>query len=445
MAKKFSLSEGMLNGISKNTEKLSTLEAKENFKIEYIDIDNIVRNEKNFYEIVDIEDLAEDISINGLNHNLVVRPIKEGKYEIISGERRYTALKELVDKGDEKFKKVPCKISDLNDLDSEIVLIQSNAQSRELSETDKLKQVQRLTELYKLKKQKGETVGRIREIISKDTGLSPTQVGRYTTINKNLIPELKSVLEQGKLTINNASEFAVLSEENQRVILDIINSEVSISKNEANNLKNEFKRLEKEKEDLLKQREEYLKEIQKLSSENEKKSDEINKEIEKIKDELDKKYTNENIDIKDEIELKEEKLIQLENDKWELEKEKSNLIEKLNTASQNLDNEVNKIANEKAKEIATRFERDKSTIEKENKELKKELESIKQDESVISINQELKIRLKNVRREMNKVTGLMANNTIIDEVTLKEIDSLKSELEFLNEQLNIYINQGKMN
>ncbi|EPZ61146.1 hypothetical protein H477_0258 [[Clostridium] sordellii ATCC 9714] len=46
---------------------------------------------------------------------------------------------------------------------------------------------------------------------------------------------------------------------------------------------------------------------------------------------------------------------------------------------------------------------------------------------------------------MNKVTGLMANNTIIDEVTLKEIDSLKSELEFLNEQLNIYINQGKMN
>ncbi|MCG4722899.1 ParB N-terminal domain-containing protein, partial [Alistipes putredinis] len=84
--------------------------------------------------------LVEDISINGLNHNLVVRPIENGLYELISGERRYTALNKLVERGEDKFKKVPCKISDLNDLDSEIVLIQANAQSRELSDADKLKQ-----------------------------------------------------------------------------------------------------------------------------------------------------------------------------------------------------------------------------------------------------------------------------------------------------------------
>ncbi|MGG7060617.1 ParB/RepB/Spo0J family partition protein, partial [Clostridium tertium] len=60
MAKKFSISEGMLNGISKNTEKVSTLEAKENFKIDYIDIDKIIRNEKNFYEINNIDELVED-------------------------------------------------------------------------------------------------------------------------------------------------------------------------------------------------------------------------------------------------------------------------------------------------------------------------------------------------------------------------------------------------
>lgn len=251
MSKKFSISEGMLSGISKNTEKVSTLEAKENFKFEYIDIEKIRKNKNNFYEITDIDELVEDISINGLNHNLVVRPIGNGLYELISGERRYTALNKLVEKGEDKFKKVPCKISDLNDLDSEIVLIQANAQSRELSDADKLKQIERLTELYNIKKSKGEKVGKIRDKIAKDTGLSPAQVGRYSTISKGLIKELKDVLDKGNLSISNASEFAVLSEENQKLILSIIKNEVSINKNEANELKNKLKKIEKDKEYIL--------------------------------------------------------------------------------------------------------------------------------------------------------------------------------------------------
>lgn len=268
MAKKFSISEGMLSGISKNTEKVSTLEAKENFKFEYIDIEKIRKNKNNFYEITDIDELVEDISINGLNHNLVVRPIENG-YELISGERRYTALNKLVERGEDKFKKVPCKISDLNDLDSEIVLIQANAQSRELSDADKLKQIERLTELYNIKKSKGEKVGKIRDKIAKDTGLSPAQVGRYSAISKGLIKELKDVLEKGNLSISNASEFAVLSEENQRLILSVIKNEISISKNEANELKNKFKKIEKDKEDLLSKEEKYISEIKNLKDKNE--------------------------------------------------------------------------------------------------------------------------------------------------------------------------------
>ena len=54
MSKKFSISEGMLNGISKNVKKVEEIEAKGNFKVEYIDIENIKRNEKNFYDIVDV-------------------------------------------------------------------------------------------------------------------------------------------------------------------------------------------------------------------------------------------------------------------------------------------------------------------------------------------------------------------------------------------------------
>ncbi|MGL4109009.1 ParB/RepB/Spo0J family partition protein [Clostridium sp. LP20] len=252
MANKFSISEGMLNGISKNVKKVTELEAKESFKLEYIDINKIQRSEKNFYEIIDIDDLSEDIRINGLNHNLVVRPTKNGTYEIISGERRFTALTRLVTEGNTQFINVPCKVISLNDVDAEIVLIQANAQTRELSENEKLKQVERLSELYKAKKANGEKIGKIRDVISNDLKLSPTQVGRYERINNKLIPELKELLEQGNLSTANASEFSTLSEESQKGILSIIKNNIPISKEEALSLKKELKNVELLKEEELK-------------------------------------------------------------------------------------------------------------------------------------------------------------------------------------------------
>ena len=299
MSKKFSISEGMLNGISKNVKKVTELEAKEGFKIQYLDINKIHRSEKNFYEIIDIDDLAEDIKINGLNHNLVVRPCNDGTYELISGERRYTALSKLVNEGNKQFASVPCKIVELNDLDAEIVLIQANAQTRELSESEKLKQVNRLQELYKTKKANGEPVGRIREAIAKDLNLSTTQVGRYERINNSLIPELKELLEQGNLSTSNASEFSSLSEESQKGILEILNKNISLSKEEAISLKQELKRVELQKEEEIKTKNSlirYNSELKtKLDKANTDKS-EIISEIEgqlrvDVKKELDDKYS----------------------------------------------------------------------------------------------------------------------------------------------------------
>ncbi len=310
MSKKFSISEGMLNGISKNVKKVEEIEAKDNFKVEYIDIDNIKRNEKNFYDIVDVEELAEDIKLNGLNHNLVVRKLDNGQFELISGERRYTALSKLVKEGNKTFALVPCKVIEANDIDAEIILIQANAQTRELSEVEKLKQVQRLKELYKDKKAKGEKVpGKIREIIANDLKLSPTQVGRYEKINSSLIPELKNVLEKGNLTIANASEFANLSEDNQKVILELINSNVNLSKNEAIELKNKLKKIEEEKALEYKEREKLIQENSTLKNKlnsNIEKTNEERKELEgqlriELEKELESKYADKLNSIKDEV------------------------------------------------------------------------------------------------------------------------------------------------
>lgn len=299
MSKKFSLSEGMLNGISKNIEKSNTLEAKNNFKVEYIDIKDIKRNEKNFYEIVNVDELAEDIKMNGLNHNLVVRKLENGSYELISGERRYTALNKLVQEGNNLFALVPCKVIEANDIDAEIILIQANAQTRELTDLEKLEQVKRLTELYKTKKANGEKIpGRVRNLIANDLNLSATQVSRYESINNNLIPELKEILESGNLTIANASEFSTLSEDNQKVILDIINSKVELNKKEAIDLKNKLKEIEEEKERELKSRQSIIEENARLKAkinENNVKSEEEIKQIEgqlriEVKQELNNKY-----------------------------------------------------------------------------------------------------------------------------------------------------------
>lgn len=429
MAKpKFSLTEGMIGGINKNTQKVSKLKAKENFNLNYIDINDIIVNKRNFYEISDIDELAEDIQLNGLNHNLVVRPYDD-KFEIISGERRYTALKKLVDNGDDRFKLVPCKITNLNDLDAEIVLIQANAQSRELTESDRLTQIERLTELYTIKKNNGEKIGTIRKQISKDTGLSETQVGRYSTINKGLIPELKELLGQGDLNIANASEFAKLSEESQVQILEIVKNKININKNEAVELKKQFKKIEDEKEELLEKEKKYKHTIKNLNKENEEITNKIDEQIEKIKLELTKENNNKN----------KEKLETLEKEKLKLRNEKEELLKKLNES-----NNIDKIIKEKTKEITSNFEEEKLKIQKENKNSKIKLKETQEKDKNVELHEELKLRLKSIRKDMNKVTSLLSNNTIIDEPITKEIENLKVELNFLNEQIQLYSNQEKI-
>lgn len=378
MSKKFSLSQGMLNQVSQNVKKANELEAKNNFNVQYIDIKNIERNKKNFYEIVNVDELAEDIKMNGLNHNLVVRKLDNGKYELISGERRYTALTQLVEQGNEIFALVPCKVIEANDIDSEIILIQANAQTRELTEIEKLEQVKRLTELYKTKKKNGEKVpGKIREIIANDLKLSPTQVGRYERINKNLIPELKEILENGNLTIANASEFSSLSEDNQKVILEIINNKVEISKEEATELKVKLKKLEQEKADELKRLEnEKLVEIRKIENEKDealRSKKIISDEVLKLKSELDKSENK-----------SEEEIKKLENKlREELKKDLDN---KYLAEIENIKNEANSNKEEKERyrkeleEMKTKSKenKDKSDEFKENYKLVSDLKSVYQ-------------------------------------------------------------------
>jgi ParB family chromosome partitioning protein len=77
----------------------------------------------------DIERLRETIGKVGLIHNLKVKPIEDGFYEIISGERRYRAICSGIENEDPRFNKfrlgIPCMVEDktLDDVTEEIQLI----------------------------------------------------------------------------------------------------------------------------------------------------------------------------------------------------------------------------------------------------------------------------------------------------------------------------------
>ena len=417
MSKKFSLSEGMLNSVSQNVKKANEIEAKNNFNVQYIDIKDIERNKKNFYEIVNVDELAEDIKMNGLNHNLVVRKLDNGKYELISGERRYTALTKLVEEGNKIFALVPCKVIEANDIDSEIILIQANAQTRELTEIEKLEQVKRLTELYRTKKKNGEKVpGKIREIIANDLKLSSTQVGRYERINKNLIPELSDILKSGGLTIANASEFASLSEENQKVILDIINNKVEISKDEATELKVKLKKLEQEKADELKKiASEKIDEIRKIEQEKAealRNNQLISDEILKLKTELDKSENK----SKEEIKELENKL------REELEKDLNN---KYLSEIESIKNEIN--LNKEEKE---RYKKELEEMKAKSKEDKYKSDEFKENYKLIADLKNAYSALISLTRQEHKMTSNKINisSDILEELerTMRATSILKN-------------------
>ena len=187
--------------------------------VQELDIDLLVPSENNFYGIREIEELAESIKEYGLMHNVVVRKRNDGKYEILSGERRFRALREI------DYKKVPCRIvkDDVTELDAEVMLIQANMQQRELNLQEKMQGIKRLQEIYTEKRKSGEKLqGKTRDLIGKHLGISGVQVGRYQKIDKDLIEPLKEKLNSEDITVTQAHTLSSLTEEEQEIINDEI-------------------------------------------------------------------------------------------------------------------------------------------------------------------------------------------------------------------------------
>ena len=188
--------------------------------LKMIDIDNIEPNRNNFYEISEIESLADDIERQGLMTALVVSE-HDGRYELISGHRRLAALKSLIADGRRRSGKVPCFIKGAKpNNETELDLIMLNATQRKYSDADTMREYEELTRIFKELEAAGKPVkGRIRDRIADALNVSPAQVGKLDNIKHNAIPDVEQAVKSGDMSISTANEVAKLAPEKQQKII----------------------------------------------------------------------------------------------------------------------------------------------------------------------------------------------------------------------------------
>ncbi|MCL2189819.1 MAG: Lar family restriction alleviation protein [Defluviitaleaceae bacterium] len=196
---------------------------KHTFTIKHYDIDLLEPSPTNFYTVDDVKDLMDSIELYGLQQNLLTQPqANSNKIKIISGERRYTALKQLVAMGKEEYKQVPCKdIVTTDDIQAEMQLILANSTSRRLTDYELTHQAARLKDLLtSLKKGGYKFTGRKRDIIADMLKVSASQINRYESINKNLSQELKEEFKNEGINVTTAYELSKISPEKQTEALN---------------------------------------------------------------------------------------------------------------------------------------------------------------------------------------------------------------------------------
>ena len=197
MAKpKFNLAEKLGAPVSNlNTPSMQVVE---------IPLDKLLDNEGNFFSVKDVQELADDIEMSGLENPLTVCEAENGSYRIVAGHRRRKALEQIGKTS------APCIIKAYADADSEeVALIQSNLTARELTYYEKMLAVVRLEEALRRMKENGvELHGRLRDHLAEKSGESASAVHRMTFIYKHLSPALMEGLRQEKINESIAYELA---------------------------------------------------------------------------------------------------------------------------------------------------------------------------------------------------------------------------------------------
>ncbi len=183
----------------------------------------------------EMEQMVESVKERGVLSPVLVRPMPDGSYQMVSGHRRKRAA-ELAG-----LPTLPCIVRELTDDEAIIIMVDSNLQREKVLPSEK-------AFAYKMKLDAMKRQGQRRDLTSSPVGTklgtrsnqelaeqspdSKTQIHRYICLT-NLIPELldmvdNSVLKEKdklQMALRPAVELSYLSKDEQNALLEIMESE----------------------------------------------------------------------------------------------------------------------------------------------------------------------------------------------------------------------------
>ena len=184
------------------------------------------------YKVKDDEnmvELVESVKTRGLIQPVLVRPLDNGMYEMVSGHRRKRAF-EIAG-----IEKIPARVKNLTKDEAILSMVDSNLQRDEILPSEKAFAFKMRLEAMKRiggrpSKENGAPVEhpflgqKSRDVLAEEVGESREQIRRFIRLT-NLIPEMLDLVDDKKIAMRPAVEISYLSPEEQLNLADAIDAE----------------------------------------------------------------------------------------------------------------------------------------------------------------------------------------------------------------------------
>lgn len=185
------------------------------------------RNEEIYSVEVD-ELFLNSIADNGIIEPLIVIKNKDDdKYTICSGNRRFTAVNEVISRNiplanGVNLDSLPCIVWNLPDYEDADVdlLINANLHNRKKTDGEIAKELAIKKEILLKRKSNGEKInGRIIDILAEQLEITAQQAKRLNAINIKATDEVKEAFSEGKISTDTAYQLSKASPDEQNEIL----------------------------------------------------------------------------------------------------------------------------------------------------------------------------------------------------------------------------------
>ena len=180
------------------------------------------------FKVIDdekMEDLVESIRANGILSPVLIRPIGNDIYEMVSGHRRMHAAILL------GMDRIPAIIREMTDDEAIVKMVDANIQREELLPSEKAFAYKMKMDAMKRQGSRSDLtsgqndqklIGKVsRDILAEEMGESSKQIQRYVRLTE-LIPELLEYVDQKRLQFTVAVEISYIDKEVQKWLYEYI-------------------------------------------------------------------------------------------------------------------------------------------------------------------------------------------------------------------------------